>query len=46
MTLADQKKNSFQAEIKMVSVGPDTDSDKLEKMKRLEKKIGFLSMEL
>jgi len=27
-------------------VRPDIDADKFEKMKKLEKKIGFLSMEL
>ncbi len=42
LTLADQKKNSYQAQVKMMPPG----SDGLDDMKRLERKIGFLSMEL
>lgn len=44
LTLSEQKKNSLQAEIKMSSTA-DSGKD-LDSMKRLERKVGFLNMEL
>ena len=44
LTLSEQKKNSLQAEIKMYSI---TEEGKdIETMNRLERKVGFLNMEL
>ena len=44
LTLSEQKKNSLQAEIKMYSI---TEEGKdIETMNRLERKVGFLNLEL
>ena len=44
LTLSEQKKNTLQAEIKMYSI---TEEGKdIETMNRLERKVGFLNLEL
>jgi hypothetical protein len=46
LTLADQKRNSFAAEVKMAQATLGEASQEFQDMKRLEKKVGFLAMEL
>jgi hypothetical protein len=44
--LAEQKKNSLQVEIKMITADSSKSPHEIDAMKRLERKVGFLNMEL
>lgn len=46
LQVVEQKKNSLTVEIKMMQAESNSDQSKIDEMKRLERKVGFLLMEL
>lgn len=46
LQVVEQKKNSLTVEIKMMQADINSDQSKIDEMKRLERKVGFLLMEL
>jgi hypothetical protein len=46
LSMGEQKRNSLAVEIKMMTVDSTIEPSKIDEMKRLERKVGFLMMEL